>query len=228
MKIISLKKILPVYIIIIAVIIFIPQTAKAELGDLDVVFSQDPLFQEISILPGDDASETITVTNNTDEEKTIGIEFIGTSTHELDEMIYFTIKENGNVIFGGSADPKTLAELLNLGEINLTNLLSNSATTMDISAEFDFKADNPYQLKASIFDIKVGFIYFESNPKILGDETEIKYPIETKKPIVLGVELPVTGGQLLLILIVALILLLVSIYSLKINPIKKDSETNSE
>ena len=226
MKSISLKKLLFISIIIITALIFAPQSAKAELGDLEVVFSHDPLFTEIGIVPGDTASETITVTNTTDEEKTVGIEFIGTSTYELDNMLYFSIKENGNTIYGGPADPKTLAELLTLGEISLTHLLPNSTTVMTIDAYFDTQADNPYQLKASVFDIKVGFIYFEKNDFII-PETNTNTPIVlgveiiNKQPppagTILGIELPITGGQLLtysLLLISVLLFLLFSISTL--------------
>ena len=209
MKIILPKKLLLTSIILFTAFIFFPQPANAELGDLEVIFSHDPLFQEINILPGDSATETFTVTNNTEEEKTIGIEFIGTSTHELDEMLYFAIEEDGNIIYGGPSDPKTLTDLLNLGEISLTNILPNSTTAMTISANFDTRAGNPYQLKASIFDIKVGFIYFEPNtvnipesnintnksPMVLGEEIINKEPPQAAK--ILGIELPITGDQLL-------------------------------
>ncbi|XOU94653.1 MAG: hypothetical protein ACNFW9_01155 [Candidatus Kerfeldbacteria bacterium] len=206
------KKIFQISIIIIAILIFVPQTAKAELGDLDVVFSHDPLFFETGIVPGDTASETITVTNNSTEEKTIGIKFIGTSTFDLDDQILFEIFENGNIIYGGSSDPKSLANLLDLGEISLIKIQKSETKTLTINADFPTSVGNPYQLKSSIFNIQIGYIL----PKILGDETEIKYPIETKKPIVLGVELPVTGGQLLLIFIVALILLTVTVIVLRL------------
>jgi len=212
--------------ILFAIIILIPFSANAELGDLEVVFSHDPLFQEIGIVPGDTASETITITNNTEEEKTIGIEFIGTSTHELDEMLYFAIEEDGNIIYGGPSDPKTLAELLNLGEISLTYISPSSTTVMTLYAYFDTRADNPYQLKASIFDIKVGFIYFEPNtfktpetntnvnesPIVLGEEIINKEPPPAAT--ILGIELPITGDQLLSYSLLLISVTIISILSI--------------
>ena len=205
--------------------LMIPSNTQASIEELDVIFSHDPLFFETGIVPGDTASETITITNNFTEEKTIGIEFIGTSTFELDKQIIFEILIDGNFVYGGPSDPKTLADLLDVGEISLNNIQESETQILTINADFPTSVGNPYQLKSSIFDIKIGYIYIEPTTKILGDETEIKYPIETKKPIILGVELPITGGQLLLIFIVALLLLIVTVIILRLN-IAKTNNSN--
>ncbi len=226
MKFTLLKKLLPLSIIIISALLFIPQPAHAELGDLDVVFSHDPLFTEIGIVPGDTASETISITNNTGEEKIIGIEFIGTSTNELDKEIYFEVLENGNTIFGGSADPKTLADLLGQGEISITSISPSATKLLTINADFPTSVGNPFQLKSSLFEIKVGFIYFDQNtfgipesnintnkePIVLGEEIINVEPEEDEKDsiTILGVELPITGATLYLLFIVITIILAVT------------------
>ncbi|MFA5051678.1 MAG: LPXTG cell wall anchor domain-containing protein [Patescibacteria group bacterium] len=203
----------------------VPHAASAEAGDLTVEFSHTPLFQEIGVMPGDMTHESITVTNNSSEQKTIGMKFIGTSTHELDEKLFFTVSKSGNILFGGPADPKSLSALLAVGEINLLDINPGETIIFYIDAYFDIDSPNEYQLKSSVFDIEVGFIYFPlttirkpsivrvdpittappvTNGQILGEETEIVPPNPSEEQIqILGITLPITGHQLNEILIIA-------------------------
>jgi len=238
------KNILSISVLIMCLGIFIPQTTFAKLGDMNVIFSHQPLFQKIGIVPGDTASETITVTNNSEEEKTIGIKFIGTSTHELDQKLFFTIRENTTTIFGGPGNPKTLADLLGQGEISITKIIPGATKILIIDADFSVSAGNLYQKKSSVFDIEVGFVYSalpltntpstvkiqpltQPDGQVLGEET-VQNPAPAEKNItVLGVTLPITGASLaylitisLVTVLVATILLLVSRDRKKIEPPK--------
>jgi len=205
------KNILFISALVLCFGIFIPQTTFAKLGDMKVIFSHDPLFKEIGIVPGDSATETIAVTNNTEEEKTIGIKFIGTSTHELDEKLFFTIRENDAIVFGGSENPKTLADLLGQGEMSITKIIPGATKILAIDADFSVSAGNLYQKKSSVFDIEVGFIYSpiplantpstvkiqpitQPDGHVLGEET-VQNPEPAEENIsVLGMTLPLTGA----------------------------------
>jgi len=223
MQLLPQKKIFLFSTLLLCASIFIPHIALAKSGDMKVVFSHNPLFKEIGIVPGDTATETITVTNNSAEEKTIGITFIGTSTHELDNKLFFTILENGVALFGGQANPKTLADLLGQGQISITTIHPSATKVLTINADFSVSAGNLYQKKSSVFDIEVGFVYSpqpvtnapslvhidpiinftkNTNGKILGEETTTT---PTKNGIkILGLTLPLTGTSIISLLTLSL------------------------
>ncbi|MFH1598281.1 MAG: hypothetical protein ABIB97_04410 [Patescibacteria group bacterium] len=247
MKIISQNKIKMITgLLTVVIILLMASPAQAEPGDIEIIFSNDPLFNEINTEPGDVTSETITVTNNTDTPRDVGIEFIGTSVFELDEVIMFTVWEDGNIIYGGPADPKSLGDLIDTGEITLSNLGPGLTTIYTFDTEFVKEAGNEYQLKTSVFDIKVGFIEEDIPPTnrnenineninsnenlntnknlnenvntptntnntngiILGEEDE-ELPPENGK--ILGIELPITGYELLTYSLLVIVLILVTV-----------------
>lgn len=180
-------------------------------GDLTIIYPNDPLFNETNIAPGYLTSKIITITNSSAEEKNIGVEFFGTADTELNDVLVFFIQKNGTTIYGGSSDPKTLADLITAGEINLTTLASTTSADFTITSELGVNVDNSYQGKISVFDLSVGFIEIESLPLsippvdippntnglILGEEIVNKEPPLQGNILGIDIELPITGRQLL-------------------------------
>ena len=183
-------------------------------GHLTITYPDEPLFEETNIAPGFATSKIITVTNNADEEKNIGVEFTGTIS-ELDEVLNSSIQKNATTIYGGLSDPKTLNDLINAGEISLTTLGAGQSADFTLSLELGEDVSNDYQDKISVFDLSVGFIETTTPPPsnanantntpsntnntngiVLGAETEQEPKIKGK---FLGkeVELPLSGSQLL-------------------------------
>ncbi len=197
-------------------------------GDLTITYPNEPLFNETNIAPGYLTSKIITVANNADEDKNVGVEFTSTSAAELDEVLIFSIQEDGTTIYGGSADPKTLADLVIAGEISLTTLSPGASSDFTIEAELKADVTNEYQGKISVFDLSVGFIEIESLPLsippvnippntnglVLGEEIVNKEPPLRGNILGMDIELPITGDQLLSYSLLLISITIVSAFSI--------------
>ncbi len=207
--------------------LLISQPVKA--ADLTVIFPDDPTFNELEILPGFTTSKIITVINNAEVEKNVGLIIENNSSAELNDVLYFTVQKNGNIIYGGPTDPKTLSDLVNDGILSLGTLTPGESANFTVSSEFTKNAGNEYQLKTSIFDLKIGFVETSpppptntnipsntnnTNGTVLGAETEAEPKIKGK---IFGmeVELPLSGSQLLRysLLIIALFAIIMAVIS---------------
>ena len=125
---------------------------------LVVIFTPNLLFSEINFLPGNSATSSAEVFNNSGEEKQIVIEAIEFVNGELSTGAKFgdgfnlTIKEGITTHFNG-----TLTQFFSEGEYPLSNLGNNNSTLYEFFVIFNQANENEYQGKNLSFDIILGF-----------------------------------------------------------------------
>jgi len=121
---------------------------------LVVKFEKTPLFSEANILPGNEITRWIKITNNDTTSHKIIVEAINTSDpNNLASQLNLTIKEGATNLYTG-----TLKDFFEKGEYQLLNLSGNgSKTQYDFSVNFNQTADNDYQGKTLSFDFLAGF-----------------------------------------------------------------------
>jgi len=140
----------------IALFIF-PLSVQAQ--GLTVVFETGtpptPLFDQANFLPGDIVARWADVTNTTPDPQTIGLAVTNfVDPDDLADQIDMVIASNATEIFSG-----TLQELFDLGELELTASLADSATARyDFSATFNPNTGNPYQNATVGFDLVFGIL----------------------------------------------------------------------
>ncbi len=139
-------------------LLFIPST-QTQASSLEVEFqngNDKPLFDEANFLPGDAVTRYVRVTNNTGEEKEIGMRVINSSNPDgLGDYLNIEIKEGSNTLYD-----KTLTQFLNETDaISLSILTNRQNTQYDFSVSFFSGTENNYQEKSLGFDLEIG--YFE-------------------------------------------------------------------
>jgi len=129
-------------------IVFAEETPR-----LVVDFNPKPLFKKVDFLPGDGASGTVTVYNNSDSSQNIITESInGNDNDGLGNALYLTIKEGEGTYYDN-----TLHHFLtSAGEVVLSTIPSGGSAVYDF--EVIFAGDETeYQGATLGFDICVGF-----------------------------------------------------------------------
>ena len=126
----------------------------ADESDLVVEFESDPLFSEANVLPGNDVTRFVNVTNNAGASQDIIVEAINVSDPDgFGSVLDLLIEENGDELFSGS-----LADFFDAGEVSLSSVAgSGGETAYDFTVSFSEGANNTYQGKSLGFDIIVGF-----------------------------------------------------------------------
>ncbi len=120
---------------------------------LAVQFEQTPLFNEVSVMPGNTATRFIKVTNTSGETKNVVIEAINKNDPDLfSEKLSFEIKRGSDVVFDG-----TLKQFFTAGEMVLSSIDNNTTAQYDVTFLFDKDAGNSYQNATVGFDLLVGF-----------------------------------------------------------------------
>ncbi len=136
----------------------------AQADEIEVVFGSEPLFDDIeNFLPGDSVSNTMTVTNLTNEIRQIGIELIdnsGCQENCLSEQLYLSFKKNGSVVLENS-----LAGFYKQGEVLLDSLGAGGSVEYDLVVSFEEDAGNRYQNTSANFDLKIGIFGKEAISK---------------------------------------------------------------
>lgn len=132
---------------------FLANTGLALGAGLSVQFEQTPLFNEVSVMPGNTATRFIKVTNTSGETKNVVIEAINKNDPDLfSEKLSFEIKRGSDVVFDG-----TLKQFFTAGEMVLSSIDNNTTAQYDVTFLFDKDAGNSYQNATVGFDLLVGF-----------------------------------------------------------------------
>jgi len=119
---------------------------------LEVIFTPDPLFNELNFLPGDGISGTAEVINNSGETQNVLVEAINIADNEgLGGVLDLAIKEGETTHYYD-----TLGNFLSVGEVALSELSDGNSTTYTFIVTFGEGIEN-YQGSALGFDICVGF-----------------------------------------------------------------------
>jgi len=150
----KIKTILIISIAVLGGVLLFNLNASAN-SVLVVQFQPNPLFNQMSFLPGDTATASVIVTNNSAQTQKIGTQAINFSDlNHLGDVLHLVITEGAFTRYSG-----TLSQFYNAGEIHLSDLAGNGAnTTYYYAITFDLNAGDTYQGKGLGFDIVVGFL----------------------------------------------------------------------
>lgn len=119
-----------------------------------------PLFNKTNFVPGESETRTITVTNNTENEKEVIIEAIHYSACSILPFSPCFAKKLDVKIFSGGETyfEKTLSDFFGAGEISLGKLSAGVTKEYKMRVLFPVgEDDNDYQEKTTGFDLLVGF-----------------------------------------------------------------------
>src|SRR3989344_8565140 len=121
---------------------------------LEVTFNPNPLFSSGNLIPGDEVSGTVTVTNNSGLSQQVITEAINIADPaNFGQIINLQISTAGSgLIF--NAD---LADFFSSGELLLSPLESGASRTFNFLARFEATDDNNWQEAGLAFDLCVGF-----------------------------------------------------------------------
>jgi len=162
-------------------VLFTPSTF-AQAKDLEVQFEPDPLFTEANFLPGQKATGTARVTNNTFQPQDIAVEAINypgfpnpnnVPTGDLSRALSIIIREKGGSdLYGGTTGEKTLFDFYKKVGFNsiyehvLTYNLPGygGTTTYEFVINFPSEKENKWQAATTTFDILIGFQGKEDGP----------------------------------------------------------------
>lgn len=174
-------------------------------GDLEITYENVPLFTEKNLVPGDTVSRWVKIKNVSAFDTAIYLSAEDKSTPStiLSNVLILKIECGGGQVYNG-----TLANLFTLTDLTAAPLLGTLSAgdllTCTLTVAFDKTADNPYQGLTTTTDFIFGF---ETGPtptpapgKTLG--------VKEEKGEVLGVTvLPQTGGNLVLLSLLGLVIL---------------------
>jgi len=173
-----IKKVL--LLLIIAVAVFIPKPALAVTqtsSDFEVTWD-DPLFAKENILPGDEFEATVKVTNLTNEEQSLKIQFENwdETSDGLSPQIEFYVFRNSKSLLEDNLD-----ELFDQDEKELLTMdPKEKDLELSFKAKFRKEAGNEYQGKGTEFDIILGAVRIPVST-VLSSEAEVKAEAEPKK-----------------------------------------------
>lgn len=128
-------------------------------GDLEIdwgVPANSPLFVVTNMMPGETKEKQVLITNNATVTRPVGVRGLKTEeTGNLSKVLEITISQNGTVLY-----QKTLSHFFqdsNLPNgIFLFNLNHGQNKTVKFKVKFKESADNSYQNKKVVFDLKIG------------------------------------------------------------------------
>lgn len=174
-------------------------------GDLSVDFGTSvgtPLFTLPDMAPGDTMAKNITVYNDANTARKVGIRGISrTDIGNLSHVFFIIITENGTDLYGGSAGLKTLKQFFidsaRPNGILLSHLAPHTHTVYTIKVSFAESAGNEYQKTQVVFDITVGIVidlpaqceglHFSGTP-ILGTERNDSLVGTSGNDLIIGLE----------------------------------------
>lgn len=139
-------------------------TAQA-VGDLTIDWGvpSGPIFVVSNMLPGEEETRTITITNNASVVRPVGVRGIKTDeTGNLSTVLEIVIQADGTDLYGGTspAGPKTLdqffSESAGPDAISLFDLNPGSSKIVTSRVYFKPEAGNEFQAKTVVFDLQIG------------------------------------------------------------------------
>lgn len=137
--------------ILFALVLFFIPTLTLAASTVSVA-GPNPIFAETNIAPGYEVSKTITVTNNSSTNQQFKFQATATNSSSLKDVIFLKISSTTRTMYNG-----TLANLYNVGEVNLDALAPSVPTDYTFNARFDENAGNEYMGKSETFDLTIGF-----------------------------------------------------------------------
>jgi hypothetical protein len=143
----------------------VPATFTLANGLLNIVFEQQPLFQEVNFLPSESVTRWIEVENKSSETQSIGVEVINYSSCRsncFSDQLNLTIGD-GSINFYTSS----LTNFFKAGEIKLSDLAVSEKIKYFFTVTFLSESGNEYQEKEVSFDFNIGALGKES----IGGET---------------------------------------------------------
>ena len=159
MKMNKLSKIILIFAIAVLGAGFLPSFALAN-GLVDIVFEQQPLFQETNFLPGQSVMRWVDVENKSSEVQPIGVEVIDYSfctVNCFSEQLELNISNGSTDIYTESLD-----QFFNAGDIKLSDLAAGNTIRYYFTVTFLPESGNQYQEKTVNFDFKIGSLGKES------------------------------------------------------------------
>lgn len=130
---------------------------------LSVEFERQPLFSEAQILPGDEVTRFIKVSNNSGTEQAVLLEAINTFDDEgLGSKMNLLVRRSGEPLYQA-----TLAEFFEAGAIELDTLSDGDMAQYDLTVSLVNDGANQYQGASLGFDILIGF----SGGQLVGSNT---------------------------------------------------------
>lgn len=176
---------------------FLQGTKAYAVGDLNVVWQSDPMFNEANIAPGFSVTKNVDVQNSAPSNRFVAAR--GTLTNDTGNMksvMNIEIKEGATILYSN-----TLAQFFidsNGPEgIGLSELTPGGSTTYSYKVTFDESAGNQFQNKSIVFDLEVGIalnlpascknIVFSGSP-ILGTSGNDKINGTSKNEVIMTFE----------------------------------------
>ncbi|MHA1331701.1 MAG: hypothetical protein ACTSR2_11540, partial [Candidatus Hodarchaeales archaeon] len=134
-------------------------------ADLEVDFEKNPLFSKTADghwFPGRSETRQVTVTNNSDNEKTVIVETLNeiapkNPAWNLAKVLELKISANGFDIYGGTLGKKYLADFYKETELPLSILLTKHSVVYNFTVSMDKSLGNDWQNRNTGFDLKIGF-----------------------------------------------------------------------
>lgn len=148
---------------IVTIIIGVSGIAPAQaFAALEVSFSNEPLFAEADVKPGDAYRAAIAVTNTGPDAEDVQFELENTFSDGLAEVLELSVSSSSALYFDGFLD-----EAFAAGEIELGALGANETRVYELIVAIASSVGNEYELTNTGFDLRIGFA---------GGETETDAP----------------------------------------------------
>ncbi|MFZ5376112.1 MAG: fibronectin type III domain-containing protein [Patescibacteria group bacterium] len=133
-------------------------------GPCSISPADTPLFNESGMMPGDNFTQTLTITNN-DSDETCNLLLNATDTTpessvNLAERMFAAIYSGntdyfGTQISGVATSDRSYQDLYDTDNISLGSLAPNSTRVFTWNANFDILAGNEFQRSRTVFDFAV-------------------------------------------------------------------------
>jgi Ca2+-binding RTX toxin-like protein len=135
---------------------FFDKKVAYAVGDLNVVWQSDPLFNYSNIAPGFEITKNVGVTNSAPSPRSVAIKGIKTSdTANMASVMHIEIKEGANVLYYDTLTNFFASSASPFG-IFLSDLGNGGSTNYSVKVVFDESAGNQYQNKNIVFDLQIG------------------------------------------------------------------------
>ncbi len=158
-------------LLLVGLFLYVPAQATVPLGGLEVEFETEllPLFNQGNFLPNETITRWVKVTNHTLETKPIATEAINypgfpdpgdVPANDLSRALLIVISEQGGAdLYGGTSGTgeKYLFDFYSDGEVDLSDISSESFQTYDYEISFPSDKTDEWQTKTTFFDIIIGF-----------------------------------------------------------------------
>lgn len=135
---------------------FLNSTKAYAVGDLNVVWQSDPMFNESNIAPGFTITKTVDVQNSAPSNRFVAARGVVTSDPgNMKSVMQIEIKEGANVLYSDSL-ANFFTQSAGPEGIGLSELTPGQNTTYSYKVTFNESAGNEFQNKSIVFDLQIG------------------------------------------------------------------------